>query len=103
MLQGCALLPLVQSEVNLEIDFQSELKRPRIEGCCGLPCGTCSRNRIAERVDVTGIEAVQHVESVRDDLEVEAFRDWNRARNAKINLKKSGRAKALRPSVPVQP
>ncbi len=75
---------------NLEIDFQRELKRPRIVRRCGLPGRARTRNRIAERVDVAPVETVQHIESVRDDLQVETFRDRNRSRNTQIDLEKSG-------------
>ncbi len=93
MLQGCAVA--ADTNQNLKIDFQCELKRPRIVGCCGLPRRACSRNWVAKRVDVARIEAVQHVESIRDDLQVDAFRDRNRARNTQVNLEKSRARKRI--------
>ena len=76
---------------RLEIKLQRELKSSRIVGRCGLAggAGSSAGGGIAHGVDAANVEAVQHVESIRDDLQVDALRDRNRARNTQVNLEKS--------------
>jgi hypothetical protein len=78
---GCyfSMLDVNTISEKSEIDFKRELKGPRVESRSGLAGRARTRDRIAERVDVTHIKTVQHVESVRDDLQVETFRDWDRS------------------------
>ena len=45
---------------------------------------------VAERVHIAGVEAIQHIEAIGDDVEVYALAETNLAGDSQVNLKKAG-------------
>ena len=75
----------------LPAQLESELELPRVVGCRGLTCKTsCACRRIAELVDRGHVGTVEKVETIRDEIKLQALAEGNLLGQTKINLEEAG-------------
>ena len=63
----------------LPAQLEGELELPRVVGRRGLTgeARSSPRNRFAELVDRRDVGAIEKVEAIRDEIELQAFAEWN--------------------------
>jgi len=82
--------PFLEMGDVLPAQLESELELPRVVGCRGLTCKTSRAcGGIAELVDRGHVGAVEKVEAIRDEIELQAFAEGNLLGEAEINLEET--------------
>jgi len=83
--------------VFLPAHLEGKLESPGIERGSGLSSRAGAGSRVAKRADVGDIEAVQHIEAVRDHFEIQALGDGKLARDTQIDLEKARPREGIAP------
>ncbi len=88
---------------ELPAQLESELELPRVVGRRGLTGEACSsaRYRFAELVDRRDVGAIEKVEAIRDEIELQAFAEGNLLGHTEINLEEAGTNERVAPQASI--